>query len=107
MIEYISERRCFLMASKGQKFRRFSDEERTEIVNKYLSGKYSYQTLANEYGISWCTVHTMVVKYQKTDSTISEQKGRPKEKNLREDYKERYEILKKYRAFLKEQRERK
>ncbi len=35
------------MASKGQKFRRFSDEERTEIVNKYLSGKYSYQTLAN------------------------------------------------------------
>ncbi len=47
------------MASKGQKFRRFSDEERTEIVNKYLSGKYSYQTLANEYGISWCTVHTI------------------------------------------------
>ena len=98
MVEYTSERRCFLMASKGQKFRRFSDEERTEIVNKYLSGKYSYQTLANEYGISWCTVHT----------TISEQKGRPKEKDLtRKDYKERYEILKKYRAFLKAQREKK
>ena len=80
----------------------------TEIVNKYLSGKYSYQTLANEYGISWCTVHTMVVKYNKTGTTISEQKGRPKEKDLtREDYKERYEILKKYRAFLKAQREKK
>ena len=35
-------------------------------------------------------------------------RGRPKEKNLtKEDYKERYEILKKYQAFLKAQRERK
>ena len=80
MIEYISERRCFLMASKGQRFRRFSDEERTEIVNKYLSGKYSYQTLANEYGISWCTVHTMVRKYQNTGTTIAEQKVALKKK---------------------------
>ena len=28
------------MASRGQKFRRYTDDERTEIVNKYLSGKY-------------------------------------------------------------------
>ena len=41
------------MALKGQKFIRFTDEERTEIVGKYLSGKYSYATLADEYGISW------------------------------------------------------
>ena len=35
-------------------------------------------------------------------------RGKPKEKDLtREDYKERYEILKKYQAFLKAQRERK
>lgn len=35
-------------------------------------------------------------------------RGRPKENNLtKEDYKERYEILKKYRAFLKTQQERK
>ena len=96
------------MASKGQKFRRFSDEERTEIVDKYLSGEYSYTTLANEYGISWNTVHSMVRKYRNTGNTISEHKGRPKEKDLtREDYKERYEILKKYRAFIKAQREKK
>ena len=108
MVEYTSERRCFLMASKGQKFRRFSDEERTEIVGKYLSGKYSYTTLADEYGISRNTINTMVRKYRNTGTTISEQKGRPKEKDLtREDYKERYEILKKYRAFLKAQREKK
>ena len=35
-------------------------------------------------------------------------RGRPKEKDLtKEDYKERYEILKKYQAFLKAQREKK
>jgi len=96
------------MAKKGQKFIRFSDEERTEIVSKYLSGKYSYATLANEYGISWNTIHTMVRKYKNTGTTFAEQKGRPKEKDLtKEDYKERYEILKKYQAFLKVQRERK
>ena len=35
------------MALKGQKFIRFTDEERTEIVGKYLSGKYSYATFVN------------------------------------------------------------
>lgn len=42
------------MASKGQKFRRYTDEERTEIVTKYLSKKYhTYVKLANEYGNLW------------------------------------------------------
>ena len=96
------------MASKGQKFIRFSDEKRTEIVGKYLSGKYGYKTLAKEYGISWKTVESMVRKYRKTGTTISDQKGRPKERDLtKEDYKQRYEILKKYQAFLKAQREKK
>lgn len=94
------------MAKKGQKFKRFTDEERTEIVDKYISGNYGYKSIANEYEISWKTVESMVRKYRKTGTTISEQKGRPKEKDLtKADYKERYEILKKYRAFLKEQRE--
>ena len=108
MIKYTSERRCFSMASKGQKFRSFSNEERTEIVNKYLSGKYSYLKLANEYGISWSTVYTMVRKYRITGLTFKDKKGRNNKKDLtKEDYKERYEILKKYQAFLKAQRERK
>ena len=90
------------MALKGQKFIRFTDEERTEIVGKYLSGKYSYATLADEYGISWNTIHTMVRKYRNTGTTISAQKGRTKEKDLtREDYKERYEILKNTRLRRK------
>ena len=97
------------MALKGQKFIRFTDEERTEIVGKYLSGKYGYKSLAKKYDISWKTVESMVRKYKRTGTTITEQKGRPKNHDdlTKEDYKERYEILKKYQAFLKAQRERK
>lgn len=96
------------MASKGQKFIRFTDEERTEIVGQYLSGQGSYKSIAKEREISWKTVESMVRKYRNTGTTIAEQKGRPKEKNLtKEDWKQRYEILKKYQAFLKAQRERK
>ena len=95
------------MARKGQKFRKFTDEERTEIVGKYLKGN-TYERIAKEYDISWKTVESMVRKYRKTGTTIIEKRGRPKEKDLtKEDYKERYEILKKYQAFLKAQRERK
>ena len=108
MVEYTSERRCFSMASKGQKFKNFTDEERTEIVNKYISGKGSYGSIASEYKISKKTVESMVRKYRHTGLTIKDKRGRLKESELtKEDYKERYEILKKYQAFLKVQRERK
>ena len=95
------------MAKKGQKFRKFTDEERSKIVGEYLKGT-SYRILANKYGISWNTIHTMVRKYRNTGTTIASTRGRPKEKDLtKEDWKERYEILKKYQAFLKVQREKK
>ena len=48
------------MASKGQKFIRFTDEERTEIVGQYLSGQGSYKSIAKDRGISWKTVESMV-----------------------------------------------
>ena len=96
------------MAKKGQKFKKFTDEERTKIVYKYLSGKHSYTTLANEYNISRKTVESMIRKYRRTGTTMAEKRGPLKEKNLtKEDYKERYEILKKYQAFLKVQRKKK
>ena len=96
------------MASKGQKFIRFTDEEKTEIVGQYLSGQSSYKSIAKDRGISWKTVESMVRKYRNTGTTISKQKGRPKEKDLtKEDWKERNEILKKSPAFLKAQREKK
>ena len=85
------------MALKGQKFKTFTNEERTEIVNKYMSGKYSYAILAKEYNISWKTVESMVRKFKKTGLTIKDKKGKNNQAHLtKEDWKERYEILKKY-----------
>ena len=96
------------MAKKGQKFKSYSNEERTEIVLKYNSGKYSYVSLAKEYNISHKTVETIIRKYKQTGLTIKDKKGRNNTKDLtKEDYKERYEILKKYQAFLKAQQEKK
>ena len=51
------------MASKGQKFRKYSNEFKTEILNKYLSKQGSYSTLASEYGISAETLKTWVYKH--------------------------------------------
>ena len=96
------------MATKGQKFKTFTNEERTEIVSKYMSGKYSYAILAKEYDISRKTVESMVRKFKKTGLTIKDKKGGNNQSDLtKEDWKERYEILKKYRVFLKAQREKK
>jgi transposase len=96
------------MGKKGQKYSKFTDEERTEIVKKYIKGNSTYKMIADEYGMSWKTVETMVRKYRTTGTTIAEPKGRNCKNNLtKEDWRERYEILKKYQAFLKAQRERK
>ena len=100
------------MASKGQKFKKHSPEFKEKILKEYLDGGYGYETLAKKYGISWKTLETWVRKTRKgIDITVNHQKGnsgRKKTTNLTlEDYKERYEILKKYQAFLQARREKK
>lgn len=95
------------MASKGQKFMHFTDEERKEILDKHLQG-YSAKYLGETYGISKKTIETWKQKILHPEKITGKKRGRPKEKELtKEDYKERYEIIKKYQAFLKAQRERK
>ena len=93
------------MAKKGQKFNKYTPEQRKEIVDKYLSGQGSPRSLSKEYGISHKTIETWI-RAKKQDIPIGYQKkGRPKEENI--DYKERYEILKKFQAFIEAQREKK
>ena len=105
----IPERRYhFYMASKGQKFNKYSDELKKEIMNKYLNNQGTINSLSKEYNINIKTVQTWINKINKNiDITIDNKykRGRRKEENI--DYKERYEILKKYQAFLKAQREKK
>ena len=97
------------MASKGQKFKKYTLAQKEEVLAKYIEG-YSAKYLEEIYGISRKTIETWKQKVLHPEKYLGQgQKcSRPKEKDLtKEDYKERYEILKKYQAFLKAQRERK
>lgn len=79
-----------------------------EIVNKYFNGNGTLNSLQKEYGISYKTIFNWLKKeklYHSQENDINHSRGRKKEENM--DYKERYEILKKYQAFLKAQREKK
>ena len=68
----------------------------------------SIRYVAKKYNIPSGTIFTWTDKKNHPEKVTGFKKGRKKEKNLtKEDWKERYEILKKYQAFLKAQRERK
>ncbi len=97
------------MASKGQKFNKYSEELKVEIIEELSKGK-SYRQLARIYEIPAKTISTWQQKLRHPElyPNQGKKRGPIKEKDLtKEDYKERYEILKKYLAFLKEQREKK
>ena len=93
------------MASKGQKFNSYSPELKQEILDKYLSGQGNQNSLAKEYGITRNTIKTWISAYKQGIPLGYQKKGRPKEENI--DCKERYEILKKFQAFIEAQREKK
>ena len=83
-------------------------EFKNTILNEYLSGGGSSNHLSKKYNISSNTIDTWIKIYRRQGNLINDinhTRGRKSESNI--DYKERYEILKKYQAFLKAQRERK
>lgn len=99
------------MASKGQKFNNYSDKSNIkDIILEEYKLKRNVRELAKRYNIPEGTIKTWTrkINYPELYPVQWQKRGRLKEKDLtKEDYKERYEILKKYQAFLKEQRERK
>ena len=94
------------MAKKGQKYNKYSSELKLEIVQKYLDGFGTSRSLAKEYNISYKTIENMIYMFKRQGHLNNQKKGRPKA-DIDIDYKERYEILKKYQTFLKAQREKK
>ena len=97
------------MASKGQKLRKYNSAIKEKILKEYFSGKGSPGSLSSKYDVPFETVRTWIKKTKKDiDVKVDHRPGRSgrfKEKNLTlEDYKERYEILKKYQAFLQARR---
>ena len=101
------------MAKKGSKFKTYSPELKEQILKEYFDGQGGWKALGKKYDIHFETIHNWVVKAKNNidvlvDGRGKKATGRPKSKNLTlEDYKERYEILKKYRAFLQARREKK
>jgi len=90
------------MAKKGQKFKKYSSELREEILKKYWNDEIA-TNLAKEYDIPVDTIYMW--DYNVKHLRVGKKRGRPKQGELtKEDYKERYEILKKYQAFLQARR---
>ena len=81
---------------------------KNKILNEYLKGQGGSVYLGKKYNIPSHTIDTWIRIYKRQGNLINDinhTRGRKSEENI--DYKERYEILKKYQAFLKAQRERK
>ena len=100
------------MASKGQKFKKYPSELKNKILKEYLDGLGRECSLARKYGIPRETIKNWISKFENGIDVRTDHRkggpGRPKAKKLTlEDYKERYEILKKYQAFLRARREKK
>ena len=95
------------MASKGQKFDKYSEDMKLLVMNDIKTGK-SINYISKFYNIPHGTVSNWHQKIIHPEKNIVNKRGRTRESDLtKEDYKERYEILKKYQAFLKAQREKK
>ena len=97
------------MASKGQKFKKYTPELKNKILKEYFSGKESPRSLSPKYDVPVETVRTWIKKTKKDiDVKVDYRPGHSgvsKRNNLTlEDRKERYEILKKYQAFLQARR---
>ena len=97
------------MASKGQKFKSYSSEFKEMILEEYFDGIGTPRTLSLKYDVSIKTIENWITKTKHNIDVKVDHRpgrsGRSKEKNLTlEDYKERYEILKKYQAFLQARR---
>ena len=99
------------MAKKGQKFKHHTAEIKAEILQKHLEENVPASILEREYGVSRKTIHNWVYKQKQGADIFMDHRrfctGRPRKDDTNVDYKERYEILKKYQAFLKAQREKK
>ena len=72
------------MASKGQKFNKYSDEQRIKIMSEYLSGKSS-SMLSKKYNIPLKTIKNWIYKYNHKNYDLTSKTylcGRKKEENI-------------------------
>lgn len=102
------------MAKKGQIFNKYSAEFKETVLKDYRSGENGGQCkIAKKYSISrktlttWLTIERKGGTVTKRNQWKGVKPGRPSKIESESSYKEKYEILKKYQAFIKAQREKK
>lgn len=89
------------MARKGQKFNKYSEELMMKVTMENIDKGKSARYLADKYNINIKTIETWIRRYKRQGNLLKRKKGRPKQ-DQSVDYKEKYEILKKYLEFLEE-----
>lgn len=96
------------MASKGQKFNKYSSELKKEVLGKYYNGESGVTALSIEYNIPKKTLEVWINKIKHGKDVYKDNRpgnsGRRKLNLTLEDYKEQCEILKKYQAFIEARR---
>ena len=91
------------MAKKGQKFKKYDKELKEKIVKEHFKTGIGYLGLSKKYNINGKTIESWIRSYKTHGGLSVAKRGRPKGKIEEQiDYKERYEILKKFQEFLKE-----
>jgi len=86
------------MAIKGQKFREYDEEFRFKVIQEGIEEKKSARYLSKKYVIPKGTIDTWMYQY-KHNGITRKKKGRPR-KTEESNYKEKYEILKKFLESL-------
>ena len=91
--------------------KRFTNEFKAKVINEYLEGKGGRRALAKKYGIRPSTIKYWLDTRDKNGKLKEDRRkthsGRLKKEPTIDDYKERYEILKKYQAFLEARQKKK
>ncbi|XMB71864.1 helix-turn-helix domain-containing protein [Mycoplasmatota bacterium WC30] len=90
------------MAKKGQTFSKYTNDIKKKVISEKISKGKSYRHLSEKYNIAEGTIFTWIYQYRKNkNQVVNKKKGRPK-KDENIDYKEKYEILKKFQDYLEE-----
>lgn len=90
------------MQKNNKYLEKYDIETREKMVDLIINKEMSYREIEKKYNIPRNTVFRWVQNFRKTGSVETQKITR---KNKEINYKEQYEILKKYQAFLKEQQE--
>lgn len=91
------------MPLKGQKFKHYDRDFVLKIIKEKLTTDISYTQLSKKYDIPAGTISVWVHKHTTQAWDCSDRRGKNPNQDI--DYKMRYDIVKKYLVFLKEQQE--